>query len=592
MKHDKKPRIFNLSLHRNGTQSITDYLRQANLRVLHFPGRVFGEFLEIKVAGHELDDSYIIDVLSSPLDLFDAFCDVPLNVVYRKLSELYPDALFFAVQRNVFEWIKSVRGHCGGREFHIYERCQYWRYLHDRPTSIDEVSDAQLMEMYHRHYQELKEYFAESENFRIFNLNDQHFKINFSSFLDIKTDLELRHIDATKKNRRLRRDRFRFHVLAVPHTITHSDYSSCAFTQKVRRLCSMLSNLGHEVIHYGNEDSIVQCTEHVTVTTRSDLETCYGDHDWRKSGFPKFSTRDSVYSTFDSRCIREIELRKSPNDFLLCSYGAAHKVVADAHSDLIVCEPGIGYPSGHFAPFKVFESYAMLHAFHGLAAVKQASNSHWYDVVIPNYFDPKDFDFSLERDSYFVFLGRLNEGKGLHIALDIAERTGRQLVIAGPDQNNFLERHSQRFKNGIEYLGVIGPDERKGLLARAAGVLCPSTYLEPFCGVHIEALFSGAAAITTDWGAFAEFNVHGYTGYRCRTMEQFVWATENVSAIEPINCRKWAVDNFSVDRVASMYEEYFSSVMDIFSGEGWYQERQGRANLNWLKKKYDFPVNL
>ena len=83
-----------------------------------------------------------------------------------------------------------------------------------------------------------------------------------------------------------------FHVLGVPHTITTPEYSTCAFTQKVVKLCKMLSRNGHQVIHYGHVDSIVDCMEHVAVTTDADLKASYGAHNWKTQGWPKFSKSD------------------------------------------------------------------------------------------------------------------------------------------------------------------------------------------------------------------------------------------------------------------------------------------------------------
>jgi glycosyltransferase involved in cell wall biosynthesis len=268
-------------------------------------------------------------------------------------------------------------------------------------------------------------------------------------------------------------------------------------------------------------------------------------------------------------------------------FGAGHKAVADAHQDMIVCEPGIGYPSGHFAPFKVFESYAMLHAFGGLERVARMYNGMWYDVVIPNYYDLDDFEYCEDKDDYFLFLGRIGAGKGVHVAMQIVEEIGGRLVVAGPGTIEGMgTRTSRPVAEYVECVGVAGVEMRKKLMAKAKAMLLPSTYVEPFCGVHIESMLSGTPVVTTDWGAFTEYNLHGITGYRCRTFEQFVWAARNIGNIQPAACRDWAASNFSLERVADMYDEYFFSVKNVANGTGWYAENPYRGELGWLNRHY------
>lgn len=384
---------------------------------------------------------------------------------------------------------------------------------------------------------------------------------------------------------------YRFHILGVPHTITVPEYSACAFTQKIVKLCKMLTARGHTVIHYGHEDSRVACTEHVTVTRRYDLHKSYGDHDWRTKGFPEYRLDDHVYRTFYAKAIAALHERKERGDFLLCPFGSNHQPVADIHSDMIVVEPGIGYPNGGFARFRVFESYSILHAYLGQASIKDMNNDMWYDVVIPNYFDLDDFSFSAEKDDYFLFLGRIGPGKGIHIALQVVQAVGGRLLIAGAGHLTGNETSNDPPVSEFAKLtGVVGPEQRRRLLSRAKAVLAPSMFLEPFCGVQIEAMLSGTPVITNDWGAFAEYNLHGVTGFRCRTFEQFTWAARNIHTIDSHACRSWAAQNFSLDRIADMYDEYFYSVKNIFGGKGWYQDNPSRTNLAWLDKY--MPSNL
>jgi glycosyltransferase involved in cell wall biosynthesis/2-polyprenyl-3-methyl-5-hydroxy-6-metoxy-1,4-benzoquinol methylase len=353
----------------------------------------------------------------------------------------------------------------------------------------------------------------------------------------------------------------RFHVLGLPHTVSSKEFNACAYTQKVVKFCKMMSARGHYIIHYGHEDSDVICNEHVSVITNEDWEIAYGDYDWRKNFF-KFDVEDHAYKTFYKNAIEEVGKRKQPLDFILPFWGSGVRPICDAHPDMICVEPGIGYAGGHWARWKIFESYAIYHAYCGMQNVGYC-NQDWYEVVIPNYFDLDDFDYSEEKDDYFLFLGRVFSGKGIDIAIQMTEKIGSKLIVAGQNPDNM------EFPDHVEYIGYADIETRRKLLSRAKGFIIGSMYIEPFGGVQVEALLSGTPTITTDWGAFTENNILGVTGYRCRTFEDFVNAGKNIDKIKPSDCRKFA-EKFLLENVAPVYEKYFQDVLNVHTGKGWY----------------------
>jgi glycosyltransferase involved in cell wall biosynthesis len=373
----------------------------------------------------------------------------------------------------------------------------------------------------------------------------------------------------------------RFHCLGLPHTVTNIEYVGCAYTQKVLKFCKMMKARGHYIIHYGHEESNVICDEHVTVSTNKDLEIAYGNYDWRNNFF-KFDVEDHAYQTFFKNAIEEVGKRKKPMDFILPFWGSGVRPICDAHPDMICVEPGIGYAGGHWARWKIFESYAVYHAYCNMTSCGTCKQD-WYEAVIPNYFDVDDFEYREKKDDYFLFLGRVYEGKGVHIAVQMTQEIGVKLIVAG--QNSLKSMGIDPVPPHVTEVGYADRDTRKRLMAGAKCGIVASMYLEPFGGVQMEMLMSGTPTITTDWGSFTENNIHGVTGYRCRTFDQFCWAGRNIDKIKPSDCRKWAL-NFRLEKVAEMYEEYFQMVHDVYSGPGWYQKHPERQSLGWLEKSF------
>lgn len=337
---------------------------------------------------------------------------------------------------------------------------------------------------------------------------------------------------------------FTFHVVSLPHTRTTNDYLSCAYTQKVIKFCKMMKSLGHKVILYAAESNTAPCDELVICATSPLSPTS------KYVEFP-FDEKNYKWIDMNKKVIEGIKQRKQPKDFICVSAGRLHQPIADAHPDLMTVEFGIGY-GGTFSPYRVFESYAWMHMVYGNSQQNIHSvDGKFYDAVIPNAVDASEFYLS-EKEDFYLYMGRKTDRKGYSIAEEVCKKLGKELIEVG---------------TGFDR--VVGKSERARLLSKAKAIFTPTLYVEPFGGVAVEAMMSGTPVIATDWGAFTETVENDYTGYRCRTFQEFCDAVEKCDSLEPEEVRIYAENRYSLEVVALSYQKYFERLMDLW-GDGWY----------------------
>jgi glycosyltransferase involved in cell wall biosynthesis len=378
----------------------------------------------------------------------------------------------------------------------------------------------------------------------------------------------------------------RIFVLGVPHTktlspLTPGSHTTCAFTSKVWNLCKMMYDRGHEVIHLGVPGSEPICTRHVDVVPIEWWEKLYGARKETEYYITKEDGEFAPYMEEYEKNAREALLKYGGEDYtsiVCCTWGGPQRRAAQNVPQLAV-ESGIGYMHT-WSPYRIYESYAWMHW--QLGKEQLASGDKWYYSVIPNAFDPSLFGPVVptsKKQNYFLVMCRLNEDKGVRLACQVAEKLGVPIKIVGQgDPSSYLGA-------GVTYHKPVGAAERNELMRYAKGFFSATRYIEPFGGVAVEAMLAGCPVITTDWGAYTETVPHGYTGYRCRTWEQFVWAAQNIESIDPYACHNWALSNFSLDRVGKMYEEAFTDILRL-KHAGWLTENPDRKELDWLRLEY------
>jgi glycosyltransferase involved in cell wall biosynthesis len=349
----------------------------------------------------------------------------------------------------------------------------------------------------------------------------------------------------------------RFHLVGFPHTQVTAAYSTSPLSDKLRKFTIMMKARGHTIYLYAGDTTDAPVDELVACYTEEERAEFVGDKHYTEVSW---DASLPIWQRFNSKVVDEIRKRAEPRDFICLSAGRAHKPIADALSDLVSVEYSVGY-GGSFAKHRVFESYAWMHAVYGAETKGDVTKADgiWYDAVIPSYLEISQFKFQQKKGDYYLFIGRLLDRKGYHIAIDVCRELGRPLVLAGPGTPPPNTRH----------VGVVGPEVRSHLMGGAIAVFAPTIFLEPFGNIAIEAMACGTPVITTDWGGFTETVQHGTTGYRCRMFHEFVEAAKAAPTLSPRKIRNYAVANYSIEAIGEKYDAYFRRLSTIWDG-GWY----------------------
>lgn len=350
----------------------------------------------------------------------------------------------------------------------------------------------------------------------------------------------------------------RFHIVALPHTQVTKEFFSCAYTEKVYGFCNMMTSLGHEVYLYASGDRTdANVTEFIPCLSEESRAKAVGNNHYTSASFDNTLPH---WQTFNANASQTIARHIRQKDFICLIGGIAQKPIADAFPDHMSVEWGIGY-SGTFAKYRVFESNTWRSAVYAQHRNAADVDINFYDGVVNGYYDKDKFPMQLEKQDYYLYLGRLTQRKGVDIASQACERAGVKLLLGGSGD--------YRPSYGI-YLGEVKADDRAELLGGAIAAFSPTLYHEPFCNSHIQALATGTPVITTDLGIFTETVQNGFNGFRCNTLAEFVKATEQVKNLDHRAIATKAYELYSTDMIRYKYDRYFHRLLTLWA-DGWYQ---------------------
>jgi glycosyltransferase involved in cell wall biosynthesis len=188
-----------------------------------------------------------------------------------------------------------------------------------------------------------------------------------------------------------------------------------------------------------------------------------------------------------------------------------------------------------------------------------------YAATVYNGVDLDTFLPPQKHNGHLLFAGRIVPEKGVKEAIEVAQKAGMPLLIAGPvfpDNRKYFNEHIKpHLGDTVKYLGYLNRDRLLTCYQDAKALLMPIQWEEPFGMNMIEAMACGTPVIALNRGSVPEVVKDGETGYIVNTIDEMVAAVHNLDKIDRSACRKHVEENFSIDHMVDNYEAVFEDVI-------------------------------
>ena len=195
-------------------------------------------------------------------------------------------------------------------------------------------------------------------------------------------------------------------------------------------------------------------------------------------------------------------------------------------------------------------------------------SAHFHVVYNGVPLESYQFVTKVVPDAPLIYLGRVEEIKGVHLAIEVAKKSGRRLIIAGnvpaaKHHRSYFAERIQPYVDGktVEYAGAVDDAAKNQLLGRSAALVLPLLWEEPFGIVMAEALACGTPVIGLRRGSLPEIVQQGVNGFVCDSVDQMILAVGRLGEIDRRDCRRIAEEKFSDRVIVDCYERLYRELL-------------------------------
>ena len=171
-------------------------------------------------------------------------------------------------------------------------------------------------------------------------------------------------------------------------------------------------------------------------------------------------------------------------------------------------------------------------------------------------------------EGYLAFIGRISPEKAPDAAIRIAGAAGMNIKIAAKvdkvDQGYFDEHIKPLLSlPHVEFIGEIDEVQKNEFLGKAAGLLFPIAWREPFGLAMIEAMACGTPVIAMRRGSVPEVIEDGVSGFIVDTEEQAIAAARRLPELDRKRVRQVFDDRFTGRRMAKDYVRIYEELIEL-----------------------------